>query len=252
MVDPLAATLEAAVEAFESGGTAVSGGAIGSWIGMVLRQRPIWAVQQATLLFAQQSASTAPLWRWVRLPGPLYGAAARGTSMAATVSGAGGLAVTLGIPIVVAVGVWVMLGSGYYQARKEIRRKGFMTGFSHGFTTGVLKWSWDLAVAHLAKPFVIRTNAFDPVMDREEALGYNEGLTKGWAVGSAVWETFYDSRLDKVVDKKKSYRIALRRLAGRHDSGEWSRNWDEARLQQDNYVIELAGAGIRNGLIVPE
>src|SRR4051812_47970915 len=101
MADPIADTLEKAVE------TAVSGGAIGSWIEMVLARRPFWIAQAAAEAFLKQSASTAPLWRWVRLPGPLYSVGARGTSMAATVSGAGGLAVTLGIPIVVAIGVWV-------------------------------------------------------------------------------------------------------------------------------------------------
>ena len=172
--------------------------------------------------------------------------------MTATVQGAGGLAMTMGIPLVAAAGVWVMLGSGYYAARKEVKRRGFMSGFSHGFTTGVLKWKWDHAVSVFAKPFVIRKNAFAPSLDREEALSYNEGLIKGWAAGEGVWESFYDKSQDKVIDKKQSYRIALRKLAGRRDSGSWSRDPDRARLQQSSYVIELAGAGIKHGLILPE
>jgi hypothetical protein len=55
---------------------------------------------------------------------------------------------------------------------------------------------------------------------------------------------------DKEV--RKAYRIALRRLAGRHDAGAWSQNADEARLQQSGYVIELAAAGVRHGLILAE
>jgi hypothetical protein len=255
MVDPFGATgfadtLLAAVEAGES--TAISGGAVGSWIEMVLARRPIWAAQAAALEFAKDSAATAPLWRWVQVAGPLRVEAVRGTSLAATTSGVASLALTLGVPLVAAVGVWVMLGSGYYQARKEIRRKGFMSGFSQGFTMGVLKWDWHQAVQRFAKRFVIRRNAFDSVMDREEALGYNEGLIKGWAAGSAVWEKYYDARLGKVVDKKKAYRIALRRLADRHDSSPWSANEDMARLQQVDYVINLAAAGLKHGLIVPE
>ena len=221
-------------------------------INFVLARRPVWQAQAAAAGFASMSAQTAPLWRWVRVAGPQWTAAARGTSMAATVSGAGGLAVTLGIPIVVAVGSWLMLGVGYYEARKEIRQKGYMTGFSQGFTMGVLKWTWDQAVQRFAKRFVIRRYVWDPVMDREEALGYNEGLIKGWAAGSAVPETWYDKDLNKVVDKKKAYRIALRRLANIHADGDWSRNFDEAALQQRNYVIELAGPGLHHGLIVPE
>lgn len=246
MVDPFADTLEKVLE------TAVSGGAMQSWIEFVLARRPIWAAQLATAGFVNQAASTAPLWRWIRLPGPLYAEAARGTSMAATVSGATGLATTLGIPLVVAVGSWVMLGAGYYQARQQVRRQGFMSGFAQGFTMGVLKWTWDQAVHRFAKRFVIRKNAFDSVADREEALGYNEGLIKGWAAGNGVPETYYEKSLDKVIDKKKSYRIALRRLAGRTDSGPWSNNEDVARLQQTGYVIELAAAGVRHGLIVME
>ncbi|HMQ05049.1 MAG TPA: hypothetical protein PKD26_14105 [Pyrinomonadaceae bacterium] len=250
MIDPLADTLRAAVNAAES--TVASGGAAMSFIEMVLRRRPFWVAQQAAMEFARHSSTTAPIWRWVRVPGPNFVEVMRGTSTAATMQGITGLAVTMGIPIVTAVGVWVMLGSGYYQARQEVRRRGYMSGFSQGFTMGVLNWKWEQAVHLFAKRFVIRKNVFDPVMDREEALGYNEGLIKGWGTGSAVPDAFFDFSTGKVVDKRKSFRIALRKLAGRRDSGGWSRNADEARLQQSSYVIELAAAGLRHGLIVVE
>ena len=248
-IDPLADTLRAAVETLESMGAS---NPMNNFIQFVLERRPVWQAQAAAAGFASQSAQAAPLWRWVRVVGPQWTEAVRGTSMVATVQGAAGLAVTMGIPLVVAVGSWVMLGAGYYQARKEIRQKGYMSGFSQGFTMGVLKWTWEQAVQGFAVKFVIRKNVWDSVMDREEALGYNEGLIKGWAAGSAVWETWYDKNQNKVVDKKKDYRIALRRLANIHADGEWSRNPDEARLQQRNYVIELAAAGMRHGLIVME
>ncbi len=244
-VDPLAETLRAAVAALES--TAVSGGRVMSWMEFILSRQPVWLAQAAAAEFARQSASTAPLWRWIRVPGPQLVAAARGTSVAATISGAAGLATTLGIPLVVAAGTWVMLGAGYYQARQEVRQKGFMSGFSQGFVMGVLNWGWHHAVSLFAKRFVIRKNAFDPVMDREEALGYNEGLIKGWAAGAGVPRRFMRDK-----DVRKAYRIALRRLADRRDTGPWSTNEDEARLQQSGYVIELAAAGVRHGLIVAE
>jgi hypothetical protein len=122
-----------------------------------------------------------------------------------------------------------------------------MSGFSHGFVTGVLDWGYHHAINLFAKRFVIRKNRFDPVMDREEALGYNEGLIKGWGAGAGVPHRFMR---DKEV--RKAYRIALRRLADRRPSGPWSRNADEARLQQWSYVVDLAAAGMREGLIVPE
>lgn len=250
MIDPFADTIRAAVAAAES--TAASGGALGSWIQMVLERRPIWAAQMAAMEFARQSATTAPLWRWIRIPGPNFVEVARGTSMTATVSGAAGLAVTMGIPLAVAVGSWVMLGAGYKQALEEVKRRGFMSGFSQGFTTGVLNWTWDQAVNRFAKRFVIYQNTFYRTLDREEALSYNEGLRKGWAAGNGVPTAWYDKTSDSIIDKKKSYRIALRKLAGRTDSGPWSSNWDEARLQQVDYVIALAASGMKHGLIQME
>lgn len=250
MIDPLADTLVAAVQAGES--TVASGGGALSWIEYVLARRPVWIAQKAAEEFARHTASTAPLWRWVTVAGPQREIVLRGTSMAATTSGAAGLAATMGIPIVATIGVWVMLGAGYHQARQEIRRKGFMSGFSQGFVSGVLNWYWEHTVQRFAMRFVVRRNAFDPVMDREEALGYNEGLIKGWGVGIGIPDLKALTTIKMVEDKKKAYRIALRRLANRHDDGPWSRNADEAKLQQVGYVIDLAAAGVRHGLIVAE
>jgi len=255
-IDPFGDTLEALLEGAESeagtgGGTAASGGAMQSWINMVMSKRPTWVAQQAASEYAKQSASTAPLWRWARVKGPQWNESVRGTSMRATVRGGGDLGMTLGIPVVVAIGVWVMLGANYMLARQEVRRKGFMRGFSQGFTTGILDWKWEQAVRLFAMPFAIRRNSFAPELDREEAMSFNEGLIKGWATGNAVPNNFIMDHLSE-KDKKKIYRIALRQLANRHDSAAWSKDQDEARNQQISYVIQLAGAGLKNGMIVPE
>jgi hypothetical protein len=237
-IDPIASTIEALLGSSQ-GGTAATGPVAEILKG--LARRPVWIEQIAAHEAAAGARSTAPVWRWVRMRGPMSTVAARGTSMAATVSGAAGLAMTLGIPLVVAVGTWVMLGSGYYLARKRIRQKGTVTGFAQGFVMGVLNWQWHHAWSIFGRPYVVRANSWDARMDVEETLGLNEGLHKGFGLGSATPE-----------DRKKGYRIALRRLAGRHDAGPWSRNSDEAHLQQRNYVLELAGAGVRQGLIVAE
>jgi len=269
MTDPLAfaetviaETLRAATGAAGAGTLASGAGSMGAsgaavggmqnFVNFVLARRPVWLAQEAANAFAARSATTAPIWRWVRVPGPLYTQAVRGTSMAATMSGVGGLALTAGVPIAVAIGTWIALGSGYAAARKKIRRDGFMTGYSRGFVMGVLKWHWQHAVDRFGMRYVIRKNVWDGEMDRQEALGNNEGLRNGYAAGDGVPETWYDKDLDKVVDKKKAYRIALRKAAGITAAGEWSRNWDEARLQQRNYVVELAAKGLKSGLIVPE
>jgi hypothetical protein len=249
-VDPYADTLRAMLSTIED--TIASGGAPKNWLEFIIANRPKWAAALAAGEAAFHSAQTAPIWRWVRVAGGNRVAVVRGTSMVATVNGVAGLASTLGIPLVVAAGTWVMLGAGYYQARQEIRRKGYMSGFSQGFVTGVLKWNWDQAARVLAMPFVIRKNKFDPVMDREEALGYNEGLRMGWGVGFMVPEYDRWNPTAKDLNFKRAYRIALRRLAGISASGPWSTHPDEARFQQRSYVVYLAAAGLRIGLIVPE
>lgn len=38
-------------------------------------------------------------------------------------AGAGSFALTAGVPVITAVGVWVALGSGYYQAREQSKTK---------------------------------------------------------------------------------------------------------------------------------
>jgi hypothetical protein len=210
-------------------------------IGKMIMRRPIWIEQVAAHELAAVGSRTAPLWRWVRIAGPLGDVAARGTSVGATVGGAGSLALTLGVPIVVAAGVWVMLGSGYYQARQIAKKRGVMSGFSQGFTTGVLRWNWEHAVTRFGKPYVVNANAFDPGATRQETIGFNEGLVAGFAAGNATSD-----------EQAKSFRIALRKLAGRTDAGDWSRDSDVARLQQVSYVTALAGAGVRYGLFVSD
>ena len=221
--------------------TAASVSEMAEAIGKMLLRRPIWIEQVATHELAAVASRTAPLWRWVRIAGPLGDVAVRGTSVGATVGGVGSLALTAGVPIVVAAGVWVMLGSGYYQARAIAKKRGVITGFSQGFTMGVLRWGWEHAVTRFGKRFVVNANSFDAGATREETIGYNEGLVAGFAAGYATSD-----------EQAKNFRIALRKLAGRADAGDWARDSDVARLQQVGYVIALAGAGVRHGLLVSE
>lgn len=206
-----------------------------------IARRPVWIEQIAARELAPLAARTAPIWRWVRIAGPMSDVVVRGTSGVATLGGAGSLALTAGVPIVVAAGVWVMLGSGYYQARQIARKNGVLTGFAQGFTMGILNWKWEQAVSRFGKRFVVNPNTFDPQASKEEAMGYNEGLVAGYAAGYASSD-----------DMKKAFRITLRKLAGRTDSGDWSRNSDVAYQQQTSYVIQLSGAGRGKGLFVQE
>jgi hypothetical protein len=161
---------------------------------------------------------------------------------AGAIGGGGAAAVAAGaIPVVVAIGVWVALGSGYYQARQIIKQKAAMSGFARGFVAGVLKWRGSHVVNILAQRYVVRTNTVDPDADVIEANAFNDGLVKGFALGSSASD-----------DAKKGYRIHLRKLAGISAAGDWSRNADEAHLQQSNYVVYLASAAMRYGVIKAE
>lgn len=201
------------------------------------------AGEQLSLQWGRMAASTAPVWRVITMTNPVWSApmgTTGGSSVAATVQGLGALGIA-GVCIAVAAGVWVALGAGYYEARQRVRKQGYMRGFSQGFTMGVLNWQWPAASARFGMRRVIYTNNFDPGIDRIEAVAFNEGLVSGFSLGSSGPE-----------ENKKKYRIALRKLAKRTDTAPWSRDEDLARAQQVDYVVALAGAGVKSGLLVAE
>src|SRR5690606_36338285 len=100
-------------------------------------------VQWARFHFAREwvraAATTAPVWRTVSATFSYWGVpttvSAGGTSTGATVAGLGALGI-IGASAVVAAGTWVMLGLGYYEARKWARQQGVLSGFSFGFVAG--------------------------------------------------------------------------------------------------------------------
>ena len=157
-----------------------------------------------------------------------------------TGAAAGSLALTAGVPIVTAVGVWVALGSGYYEARQKAKKAEFMSGFSQGFVMGVLGWKWDHVVTHFRRPY-LRINVFDEAMDKIRVESYHEGLKGGFLAGIAL-----------PADVRKGVSRAIRKAGNIHGPKEWSRNDDVARNQRVSYVIEMATAGIRYQLIKAE
>ena len=201
------------------------------------------AGQRLATSWGQMAAATAPMWRFIPYVNPVRGMAlpmggAGGTSAVATMQGLAALGIA-GVAIAVAAGVWAALGAPYYQAIERARERGFLSGFSQGFTTGVLNWQWPQAASRFGMRRVIPRNHFVPQADRVEAVAHNEGLFIGYALG-----------MGGTAEGKKAFRIALRKLAARTDNAAWSQNADEARLQQIDYVISLASAGVKHGLIV--
>ncbi len=153
---------------------------------------------------------------------------------------AGSFALTAGVPVVTAVGVWVALGSGYYQARQEAKKEETLSGFSQGFVMAIIGWKWDHVVSRFRRPY-LRINHFDEAIDSIRVNSYHDGLKKGYLAGLVLPD-----------DAKKTYSKKIRKAGGVSGPKEWSRNGDVARNQQVSYVIEMAVAALRHQIIKAE
>ena len=190
----------------------------------------IWDAGTMNAHYAVLAGSTMSMLRTVWVPS--LGELVMGTAMV------GGGAIAAGaLPVIFQAGVFVALGAPYYQARELAKEQNTKSGFAQGFVMGVLNWEWGHAVSRFGRRY-LRINPNDPEMDRIRVVHYNAGLKSGFAAGAALPE-----------DARKQYRIKFREAAGRADAGEWSENADQARLQQVDYVIALAGAALKHKLI---
>ena len=143
--------------------------------------------------------------------------------------GAAELALTLGVPIAVWVGVFAAMGAPYLEARNLVRNENFQSGFSQGFVTGLLKWEWQQTVSRFFKFSPGQMNPFDESLSYVAANAYNDGLRAGYAHACNLNE-----------NGKKAILSRLRSLSPSTKAGHWD------RLDQIAYVIELAGAGRRH------
>lgn len=149
-------------------------------------------------------------------------------------------ALTAGVPVITAVGVWVALGSGYYQAREQAKNENTMSGFSQGFVMAILKWKWHHVASRFQRPY-LRINKFDEEMDSIRVTYYHRGLKSGFLAGSVLSD-----------EAKKEYVKKIRSAGNTHAPKQWSENEYEARNQQISYVIDLATAALRLQVIKPE
>ena len=172
-------------------------------------------------------------------------AAANASAVAAEgtlIAGAGTTAAAVVVPVLALAAVGLALGAPYYQAREEARKEGYASGFSKGFICGLLKWPmrntidlfWDNAV---------QKNPFDEALPTIRASSHNTGLLKGRLGGLAMSDS-----------QKKQYLRALRTLTVVSSAG-WSARSDDwmeqmrARQVQLGYVIDLAAAAVRHGIL---
>lgn len=195
-------------------------------------------VQTAEYVF-QKWKSSPLIQRWLQINASSVAAAAEarlaaGIAQLRTSSlliGAADLALTLGVPIAVWIGVFAAMGAPYAEARALVKNENFQSGFSQGFAMGLLNWDWQQAVARFFKFGPGQMNPFDESLSFIAANAYNEGLTSG----------FMHARL---LDNKTKQAILnrLKSLSPGISAGRWT------RLDQIGYVIELAAAGRRHNI----
>jgi len=165
--------------------------------------------------------------------------AERAAAAAPFAASAGAGAIVAGtLPVVTMVGVWVALGSGYYQARNEVRNENAASGFSQGWVAALLGWEYDHALARFGRP-VVEINVADEATDEIRADAYNDGLQKGFLAGKMMPSA-----------SKKAYLTQLRQLSGvkMPSADQWVGN----RNLQISYVISLASAARRYNVIRAE
>lgn len=149
--------------------------------------------------------------------------------------GMSGLVLTLVVPLAVWVGVWAAMGAPYMQAKALVKQKAFTSGFSQGFVMRLLNWDWRHVVARFFMFSAGQINPFDESLSYAAANAYNEGLRAGYVQASFLARKTQAAFLSK-----------LRSLSPLSRAGVWD------RLDQISYVIDLAGAGVRNGMFVSD
>lgn len=151
--------------------------------------------------------------------------------MASLAAGAADLALTAGLPIAVWVGVFVALGAPYAQARAIVRNENFRSGFTQSFVACLLNWEWHQVTSRFFRFGPGTMNYFDESLSYVGANAFNSGLHAGY---------IHACSLSPAARKAILHR--LRSLSPSTRAGQWD------RLDQVNYVIELASAGVRNSV----
>lgn len=150
---------------------------------------------------------------------------------ASIVAGAGGLVLTLVVPLAVWAGVFVALGAGYAQAVVLLKTQNFQSGFTQATVAALLKWEWSHVQSRFFKFSADQDNDFVPGAGKITANAYNEGLVAGFLQGAG-----YSDEARKIILKQ------LRDLSPTTSKGDWDRR------AQIAYVIELAVAGLKGGV----
>ena len=120
-------------------------------------------------------------------------------------------------------GVFMALGSGYADAREEIRNETVASGFSQGFVCGLLNMSAWSVKSLFARRGVVYHNDWDPELDMLQTNAHNRGLVAGYAMAKQASD-----------DEKKAYLSEIRQHTGPISAGSWT---DRDKV---DYVITYA------------
>jgi Putative peptidoglycan binding domain len=154
------------------------------------------------------------------IPPPALAEAGAATVGGATVFGVG---VAYAGPALGLVGTFMALGSGYDEAREEIRNEATSSGFSRGFVAGILNMSPSTTKSLFGMHGVVSSNVMDPESDVMKVNAYNKGLVAGYALAHTATE-----------DEKRAFVFEIRRFAPGVSPGDWGDR------EKRDYVVEYA------------
>ena len=138
----------------------------------------------------------------------------------ATVTGVG---MAVAGPVLGMAGVFMALGSGYAEAREQIKNEATVSGFSQGFVAGLLNMSAGTVKSIFGQHGVIPRHPGDRESDVIEMNARNRGVVAGYLMANQA-----------PADDKNAYLKELRQFTGPVSAGDWT-----DRDKRD-YVIEYA------------
>ena len=147
-------------------------------------------------------------------------AAGASTVGAATVVG---VALAYTGPFLGLAGTFMALGSGYEEAREEIRNEATASGFSRGFVAGILNMSGPTTKSLFGMHGVVNRNVMDPESDGMKVTAYNRGLVAGYLLANTA-----------TPEQKKAFVFEIRK----HNPGAETGNWGDR--EKVDYVVAYA------------
>jgi hypothetical protein len=134
-----------------------------------------------------------------------------------------GVALAYTGPLLGLAGTFMALGSGYEEAREEIRNEVTASGFSRGFVAGILNMSGSTTKSLFGMHGVVNRNVMDAESDGMKVTAYNRGLVAGYLLANTA-----------APEEKKAFVFEIRE----HNPGAEAGNWGDR--EKTDYVVAYA------------